>query len=77
MPQKLEVRHVRERPFNWKREGGGFMVFFQKNILILVEEKKSDSEYLSYNLMLNSGRKIRTLRDKKKYSNSCCPKNKF
>ena len=30
-----------------------------KNILILVEEKKqSDSELLSYNLMLNSGKKI-------------------
>ena len=24
--------------------------------------------------MLNSGKKIRTLYDKKKYSNSCCPK---
>jgi len=30
------------------------------------EKKKSDSEFLSYNLMLNSGEKIRTLRDKKK-----------
>jgi hypothetical protein len=30
----------------------------EKNILILVEEKKkSDSEFLSYNLMLNSGKK--------------------
>jgi hypothetical protein len=37
-----------------------------------VEEKKlSDSEFLSYNLMLNSGKKIRALSDKKnKYSNS-------
>ena len=36
----------------------------EKNILILVEEKKNrDSEFLSYNLMLNSGK---TLRDKKK-----------
>ena len=34
-------------------------------------KKKSDSEFLSYNLMLNSGKKFRTLRDKKnKYSNS-------
>jgi hypothetical protein len=34
-------------------------------------EKKSDSEFLSYNLMLNSGKKIRSLRDKiNKYSNS-------
>ena len=45
----------------------------EKNVLILVEgKKKSDSEFLSYNLMLNSGKKIRTLHDKKnKYSNSC------
>jgi hypothetical protein len=33
------------------------------------EKKKSDSEFLSYNLMLNSGIKIRALPDKKKYSN--------
>jgi hypothetical protein len=40
----------------------------EKNILILVEEKKlSDSEFLSYNLMLNSGNKIRALREKKNY----------
>ena len=38
----------------------------EKNILILVEEKKIiDSEFLSCNLMLKSGRNIRTLRDKK------------
>jgi hypothetical protein len=31
----------------------------EKNILILVErKKKSDSEFLSYNLMLNSGKKL-------------------
>jgi hypothetical protein len=37
----------------------------------LVEEKKKfDSEFLSYNLMWDAGKKIRTLRDKKnKYSN--------
>jgi hypothetical protein len=29
----------------------------EKNILILVEEKKSDSEFLSYNVMLNSVKK--------------------
>jgi hypothetical protein len=29
-------------------------------------KKKSDSEFLSYNLMLNVGKKIRALRDKKK-----------
>ena len=34
-------------------------------------KKISDSEFLSYNLMLNSGKKIRALPDKKKkYSNS-------
>jgi hypothetical protein len=38
----------------------------EKNILILVEgKKKSDSEFLSYNLMLNSGKKFSALRDKK------------
>jgi hypothetical protein len=36
------------------------------------EKKKSDSEFLSYNLMLNSGKKFGALRDKiNKYSNSC------
>ena len=35
------------------------------------KKKKSDSEFLSYNLMLNSGKKIRALRNKKNnYSNS-------
>ena len=35
------------------------------------KKKKSDSEFLSYNLMWNSGKKIRALREKKKkYSNS-------
>jgi hypothetical protein len=35
------------------------------------EKKKSDSEFLSYNLMLNSGKKFCALRDKiNKYSNS-------
>ena len=29
-------------------------------------KKKSDSEFLSYNLMLNSGNKFRAKRDKKK-----------
>ena len=36
------------------------------------EKKKSDSEFLSYNLMLNSGKKNGAERDNKnKYSNSC------
>jgi hypothetical protein len=36
------------------------------------KKKLSDSEFLSYNQMLNSGKKIRALRDNKnKYSNSC------
>jgi hypothetical protein len=35
------------------------------------EKKKFDSEFLSYNLMLNSGKKIRALHNNKnKYSNS-------
>ena len=34
-------------------------MLLKKNILILMEEeKKSDSEFLSYNLMLNSGKKL-------------------
>jgi hypothetical protein len=43
----------------------------EKNILILMEEKKKfDSEFLSYNLMWNFGKKNCALRDKKnKYSN--------
>jgi hypothetical protein len=50
----------------------------EKNILILVEEKKNNLiQSLSYNLMLNSGKKIRALRDKKnKYSNSCVVRKK-
>ena len=72
---------IRERPFNLK---GGLWFFskknilipnvVEKNILILVEEKKNNLiQFLSYNLiMLNSGKKNRGLRDKKnKYSNSC------
>jgi hypothetical protein len=61
--------------------GGGALWFFSKkknilipnvagkNILILVEGKKSDSEFLSYNLMLNS--------EGKKIELSCCPKKNF
>ena len=41
-------------------------------------KKKSDSEFLSFNLMLNSWKKIRFLRDKKnKYSNSCVVRKKI
>ena len=54
----------------WK--GGGYGFFYknilipnvaEQNIVILVEDnkKKSDSELLSYNLMLNSGKKINIL----------------
>jgi hypothetical protein len=39
----------------------------EKNILILVEEKKKNLiQSFCHNLMLNSGKKIRALRDKKK-----------
>ena len=42
------------------------------------EKKKSDSEFLSFNLMLNSGKKICALRDKQnKYSNSRVVQKKF
>jgi hypothetical protein len=50
----------------------------EKNILILVEEKKNNLiQFLSYNLMLNYGKKIRAMRDKKKYSNSCVVRKKI
>ena len=38
-------------------------------------KKKSDSEFLSYNIMLNFRKKIRALRDQKK-SNSCVVRKK-
>ena len=47
-----EVYVLKERPFNILIPNVA-----EKNILILVEGKKSDSEFLSYNLMLNSGKK--------------------
>ena len=67
---------LRERPFNLK--GGGYGFFLKKysdsqccwkkySDFGEGKKKKSDSEFLSYNLLLNSGKKIR---DKKKYSNS-------
>jgi hypothetical protein len=55
-------------------------MLLKKNILILVEEKKKycDSEFLSYNLMLISGKKFRASRYKKnKYYNSCDVRNKI
>jgi hypothetical protein len=73
---RCECPLLREDHLTWK--GGRGLCFFskknilipnvaEKNILILVEEKKkSDSEFLSYNLMLNSGKKVSALRDKKK-----------
>ena len=40
--------------------------------------KKFDSEFLSYNLMLNTGKNFALCATKKnKFSNSCCPKKKF
>ena len=51
----------------------------EKNILILVEEKKKyDSEFLSNNLMSYSGKKIALSATKKnKYSNSCVVRKKI
>jgi hypothetical protein len=62
-----------DRPFNLKGGGYGFFLkknilipnVAEKNILILVEEKKNLIQFLSYNLMLNSGKKICTSRYKK------------
>ena len=63
----------REQPFNLKVGGYGF--FLKKIFWFPATEKKYsdfgggkkkfDSEFLSYNLMLNSWKKIRALRDKK------------
>ena len=71
----LQNLTLRERPFSLKGGGGGYVFFLknilipnvaENNILILVEKKKkNDSEFLSYNIMLNSGKKIRALHDKK------------
>ena len=70
----LEPQQLRERPFN--------LWFFSKKIFwfpMLLKiifwfwwrKKKSDSEFLSYNLMLNSGKKIVLCATKtNKYSNS-------
>ena len=56
---------LRDRPFNLK----GCYGFFLKKI--------SDSEFLTYNLMLNSGKKFRASRYiKNKYSNSCVVRKK-
>jgi hypothetical protein len=65
---------LRERPFNLK--GGGLCFFFKKIFWFPMllkkifwfwwrKKKLSVSEFLSYNLMLNSGKNFRTLRDKK------------
>jgi hypothetical protein len=78
---KVTATFLRERPFNLKGEGR-YVFFSKKNILIpnVAEKKysdfdggkkKSDSEFLLYNLMWNYGKKFRGLRDKKKNSNSC------
>jgi hypothetical protein len=49
-----------------KGEGGELWFFLKKYSDFGGEKKKkSDSEFLLYNLMLNSGKKIRALRDKK------------
>jgi hypothetical protein len=60
------IETVRERPFNLKG-GGGIVIFLKKySDFGGGKKKKSDSEFLSYKLMLNSGKKIHASRDKKK-----------
>ena len=71
---------LRERPFNLKGGGGGDYVFFLFFFFKYSDSqccwkkysdfgggknKYSDSEFLSYNLMWNYGKKFRALRDKK------------
>ena len=79
-PTQIRV-HLRERPFNLKAGGYGFFLkkysdsqccWKKYSDFSGGKKKKSDSEFLSYNLMLNSWKKNCTSRDKKnKYSNSC------
>ena len=76
---------IREWPFNLK----GALWFFLKKYSdsqccwkkyfdFGAEKKKSDTEILSYNLMLNSWKKFRALRDKKnKYSNFVLSEKNF
>jgi hypothetical protein len=75
-PSTTLKKNVMERPFNLRGGYGFFLkkywfpLLLEKNILILVE-------FLSYNLMLNSGKKICDLFNKKnKYSNSCVVRKK-
>ena len=49
--------NIRERPFNLKG-GGGYVFFLKKYSDFGGGKKKFDSEFLSYNVMLNSGKKI-------------------
>ena len=64
---------VRDGPFNFQG-GGGILIpnVAEKDILILVEEKNNILiQFLSYNLMLISGKKICAMRDENnQYSNS-------
>jgi hypothetical protein len=53
---------LRERPFNLKR---GYGFFPKKYSDFGGGKKKSDSEFLSYNLMLNTGKISRFARQKK------------
>ena len=66
----------RERPFNLKGGAGGgygfFLIKYSDSQCCWTKysdfgggKKISDSEFLSYDLMLDSGKKIRTLHDKK------------
>jgi hypothetical protein len=77
----LREMNLRDRPFNLKGGGYGFFlkkIFWFPMLLKKIfwfwwrKKKKCDSEFLSYNVMLHSGKKIRASRYKKsKYSNSC------
>ena len=71
-----------------ERGGRGYVFFLKKifwfpMLLKIIfwfwwrKKKYSNSEFLSYNLMLNSGKKIRASRNNKKYSNSCVVRKKI
>ena len=69
--KKLGTDHLTSRLWFFSKQIFWFPMLLKKIFWFWWREKKSVSEFLSYNLMLNSGKNIRALGDKKnKYYNS-------